>query len=165
MQRYLYFICPTDHLETVIDKAFKAENYFFTSLGNSVTFDENVVEGILKLIETKGIAEITFVLSDNNQMLKDIINHHDLMNAIIADDYNAKVVWQEADSEVFLKTGQYPFSILSSFLNNKIKELNRELSNLGCNTIKIQGKIYTNQKHSFKDIYPDIMDMKRYRLN
>lgn len=55
MQKHLYFICPTDHLETVINNTFKQENYYCNSLGNSIKFDSEMVGQINVLIETKNI--------------------------------------------------------------------------------------------------------------
>ena len=44
MLKHLYFICPTDFLEGVIENVFKQINYYYTSLGNSITFDKDSVK-------------------------------------------------------------------------------------------------------------------------
>ena len=63
MGKHLYFVCPTDNLETVIENHFQNKNYFLSSLGNSLGFSFEVVEEINSLIENKGITEINFVLA------------------------------------------------------------------------------------------------------
>ncbi len=73
MRKHLYFICPTDRLEAVINARFKQENYYWTSLGNSVSFDNERVGEINALMETKSITGITFVLSDDNCMFLDAL--------------------------------------------------------------------------------------------
>ncbi len=67
MQKHLYFICPTDYLETVIEASFLEENYFLTSLGNSLRLDSETLGEINGFIESKNINEITFVLSEDNR--------------------------------------------------------------------------------------------------
>ena len=70
--RKLYFVCPTDCLERTLDKN-RQENYYVTSLGNSVIFSEEMVEKINSFIESKGIKEITFVLSNNNRCMVSLV--------------------------------------------------------------------------------------------
>ena len=74
MQKHLFFICPTDALEGLINRAYKEENYFLSSLANSINFSEAVSETINALIETKCITEISFVLSTNNALFLDALS-------------------------------------------------------------------------------------------
>mgnify|MGYP004137638051 CR=1 FL=1 len=69
MRKHLYFVCPTDHLETVINDHCYQENYYLTSLGNSVSFNSEFIGEINSLIEANRITEITFILSDNTSAI------------------------------------------------------------------------------------------------
>jgi len=73
MKQCLYFICPTDYLETIIERTFDQENYFYSSLGNSVIFTKDELSEIKKLICSKGIREISFVLADDNPIVLDAL--------------------------------------------------------------------------------------------
>lgn len=70
MSRNLYFICPTDFLETAINGTFFQENFFLTSLGNNFSFDLETIGEINGFIETKRIEKITFVLSKDNRFFQ-----------------------------------------------------------------------------------------------
>jgi len=74
MNRRLYMICPTDHLESVINDRFNGPMFFYTSLGNTVAFTEKALGQIAELIEEKSIKEITFILSEDNNILQDALN-------------------------------------------------------------------------------------------
>lgn len=165
MHRHLYFICPTDYIETVINNRFPQENNYLTSLGNSVNFNLCFVEEINLLIETKQITEITFVLSDNNKLIQDALKSQDFKNvkglksfydAIIEQKKRTKTVWQASDIQI---------SIISYFLDLKIRELQTQLSNRSIDGVKIRAKIYYRQKDVFHEIYPDIFSLNHFHLN
>ena len=65
MKKCLYFICPTDCLESTIQSTFHQENFFYSSLGNSVNFNECELNQAKQLICDKGIREISFILADD----------------------------------------------------------------------------------------------------
>ena len=69
MLKHLYFTCPTDHLETVISESFDQENYFLSSLGNSVSFSSEFVNEVSSFIKAHSINKITFILSENNRII------------------------------------------------------------------------------------------------
>jgi hypothetical protein len=71
MNKHLYFICPTDHLETVIQKISQEKNYYLTSLGNSIDLDFETMGQINSLIESKKITQISFILSNNNHFFNE----------------------------------------------------------------------------------------------
>ena len=71
MPKHLYFICPTDHLETVINRHYNEENYFISSLGNSIDFNKQFTAYLCDLVEAKGITEISFVLAQDNTLFND----------------------------------------------------------------------------------------------
>ena len=165
MHRHLYFICPTDYIETVINNHFPQENYYLTSLGNSVNFNPRFVEEIDLLIETKQISEITFVLSDNNKLVQDALKNQDFKNvkglksfydAIIEQQKRTKAVWQASDIQI---------SIISYYLDLKIRELQTQLSNRFIDGVKISAKIYYKQKNVFNEIYPGIFSLNHFNLN
>lgn len=60
---------------------------------------------------------------------------------------------------------KYEFSILSYHLNNKIKELQRILSDLPVSSIKINGEIYDKQSNKFITIYSDLICLEKHNLN
>ena len=72
MSRHLYFVCPTDNLEKLIEEKYPQENYYLTSLGNSIKFSNDFIVEINGLIEAKGIEKVTFVLSKNNHFILDL---------------------------------------------------------------------------------------------
>jgi hypothetical protein len=70
----LFFICPTDFLETEIMKCFSSDNYFLTALGNNYHFDFRNVEQIQTLILAKNITQIVFVSDFRNNLFSNALN-------------------------------------------------------------------------------------------
>jgi len=157
MKKCLYFICPTDGLETIIESSFNQENYFYSSLGNSIIFNENALRHTKSLICSIGIKEICFVLSDDNRIVLDALGNQDfsdvaglkrLYNQVLIQKEHLETLWQIQDPQ---------FLILSSFLNKKIEKLKDGLSDLMIGEITISGKIYSKEEHMFKDTYADLI--------
>ena len=165
MPGHLYFICPTDYLEPIINARFKHKNYYYSSLGNSVVFDKDTINQIEVLITKYTINEISFVLSINNAMILDALGGqgfsqtkglHGFYDDVIRQKERSKVSWQNQNNQ---------FTILSYYLNKKIKELQLELNTLFFSGIRINGKIYDSQGNVFKEICPDLICKEYFSLN
>lgn len=165
MRKHLYFVCPTDHLEVVINNLFHQENYYLTSLGNSVTFNPGLVEEINSLIETKCITEITFVLSDNNQMIMDALKNQ-RFNKVkgLKRFYNA-ITRQKNCEEGVRQIVDIRIPIISYYLNLKIRELKLQLNNGLSDTVNVNAKIYTKHNHTFNKIPTNLLYLEHFRLN
>ncbi|MEM6718824.1 MAG: hypothetical protein AAF611_05905 [Bacteroidota bacterium] len=165
MKKHLHFVCPTDHLESVINDTFKHENYYVTSLGNSIMFDTQIMYELLGLITVKDIQEITFVLSDTNKIILDALENRDFVAINGLDmlyremsqqkDYKEKI-WGKADIRI---------PVLSHYLNKKITELSTHFSEWRLNDIKINAKIYKKEESMFEDVFADVLYYKYFSLN
>lgn len=165
MQKHLYFICPTDHLETVIHSTFSQENYYYTSLGNSITFDTELVRQLQELLAAKDIREISFILSDDNRIILDALGNHDFSKISGLDNFYCDITRQKEFSEELWQSCNLRFLILSNYLNNKIKELRLQLQTAARSQVKINGKIYSRQAKIFSDIYADLIGREYFSLN
>lgn len=123
MQRCLYLLCPTDCLEPVINNTFKHENYFYFSLGNSFTIDNNTIGCIQKIIERHHINEVSFILSSNNDIVKDALGIQGFLKMRGLSKLYYQIIKHKKYSEIFWQTDYSQFSVLSYYLNSKIKEL------------------------------------------
>ena len=165
MYRRLFFICPTDNLETLINKNFRQENYFLTSLGNSVTFDIVLVGHIKDLILKKNIQQITFVLSDDNLILSNDKRSQELLQIDRIANLNNQIVIQQRYSEPLWLTRNDKLLIFSYHLRNKIRELYQGLSSLNLIQLNIGAKVYHRKKNVFRDIPYDLICLDRFNLN
>lgn len=165
MIKRLYLLCPTDCLEPVINSTFKQENYFYFSLGNSFIVENNTIESIKKIVKDHHIQEISFVLSNKNHIVIDALGTQDFLNMRGLRSLYNQLIKQKKHSEIFWDTDRNQFSILSYYLNSKIKELKFELGNFINSTLKINAKIYDRYDQVFKSILPDIVCMNKYYLN
>ncbi|NME68547.1 hypothetical protein [Flammeovirga aprica] len=165
MLKHLYFICPTDHLESVIESTFREENYYFTSLGNSITFDQTKMEEINDFIESKNIKEVTFVLSDTNTFFKEALNNQffnegNHMNNFYHEISNQKkltsVIWQKSDLQL---------PVLSLFLDRKMKELQAYINYWFEDKVKVNAKIYSRKKNVFNEIHSELYSLRYYSQN
>ena len=161
----LYFICPTDSLEPIINDTFTSGSYYYTSLGNSITFDKHVMRQIKKLIRTKKIQEIYFVLSNDNRILLDALGNQNFSDITGLNDFYTQIIQQKKDSETSWQGQNHQSLILSNHLNNKIKELKLELSGSMADRLKIGGKIYHKKENIFSDTYHNLIAMECFSLN
>lgn len=165
MQKHLYFICPTDHLEPVINNTFKQENYYFTSLGNSIAFDTSMVWQLNELLQSKNIRDISFVLSDNNRIVSDALEKQDFSEITGLSNFYNQITRQKEYFKGVWQTYNRQFLILSYHLNDKIKELRLGLKCLSIDPLKISGKIFNRHEEVFSDIYSDLICREYISVN
>ena len=165
MQKQLYFICPTDHLEPVIDDAFGQESYYISSLGNSIVFDDKLMELIKELIVSRDIREIFFVLSDENRIVLDAFENQAFSEIKSLDHFYNQITRNKKQAKVLWRTWNRQLLVLSYHMNEKIRELKLGLNGLFIDQLKISGKIYRRQESSFTDLYSDLLCIESYNLN
>lgn len=165
MYRHLYFICPTDSLELTINRSFENNNYYYTSLGNSVVLDKDTASHIKQLILKHDIQEIVFVLSNNNPVVRDALENQ-YFNSIRGLNHFYNTIARRKDySDIIWQKNSCPFTILSHYLNEKIKELQIQLKSLNLGQVRVSGKIYDQNKHTFDDIYSNLICRDFFSLN
>ncbi|WP_394749338.1 hypothetical protein [Spongiimicrobium salis] len=165
MQKSLYLLCPTDHLETIIDHRFGSKNYFYSSLGNAAIFDADVMLEIKEMIQKHHIKEVFLVWSNENRIVLDALgnqNFHEIRS--LNNLYSG--ITQQIKYTVLLKQSANPeFSMMSYCLKKKVEELQREFNLFFRESIKVRGKIYNKQKNTFHPIHADLTCVEKYSLN
>jgi hypothetical protein len=164
MQKNLFLLCPTDCLEFTINKAFKHENYFYTSLANSFAPDIETLESIKDLILKRNINKIYFVLSNENQLIVDALEGRFFYNIKGLKVFYNEIIKQKKYSDVWSQTSYSRFMLLSCYLNKKIKELEIGLNNF-YPAIQISGKIYNKHQNVFNTIYSSLICAEKFYLN
>ncbi|WP_299060442.1 hypothetical protein [uncultured Polaribacter sp.] len=165
MQKCLFLVCPTDCLERVINKTYNNNHYFYTSLGNSVQFNKENLEAIKKLVLKNKLKKIFFVLSNENNIISDAIEKQNFITTRGLNTLYSEIKKQKNNSKMCSFRGINQSILLSYYLNLKIKELKTKLEKVGVKSVKINGKIYHNLEHKFKNIYPDLICLKKYNFN
>lgn len=102
MQNNLFIICPTDHLEPVINSLYGCENYFYTSLGNSFTKDVKTMESLKKLIRRKNIGNIFFILSSDNKIVWDALESQYFRDIRGLNELYAQIEAQKKDLQFWM---------------------------------------------------------------
>ena len=156
-QKQLFFICPTDHMEPIIDKLYECKNYYYTSLGNSVVFNNYIINQIERLILENNIKEVSFVLANTNPIIEDALKNQNFSDIRALKNCYHEIIRQKKYSDVFWYKYNRDFVILSHYLNKKIKELQLKLNTPIADQINISGKIYNKQAHVFDDVNIDLM--------
>lgn len=165
MEKHLYFVCPTDHLESVINNSFEQENYFCSSLGNSIRFYGSTVAQINNIIATKNITEITFVLSDSNPIVMDALSDRDFSELRGLRRFYNEMLRQKQRSKMLWQTNNWQVPILSAYLNMKITELQPKIRRWMMEPIKINGKLYYRKQQLFKELHFDFLCGNNFSLN
>ncbi len=164
MHKCLYLLCPTDCLESVINEKYKNENYFYTSLGNSFAYDNDTIKHIKDTVYKNNIRNIYFILSIDNQIILDALGRQDFSHIRRLSSFYDEINHQKKYVKMSWRKGNIQFSVLSYYLNKKIKELNAVL-NLSSNPIKIYGKIYNRHYDIFSNIYSGLIYLEKHHLN
>ncbi len=164
MQRTLYFVCPADCLEPVIDTSFGSKNFYYTSLGNSVEFNGEIVRHLRHFIQKRGIREISFVLSITNPIITDALGNQEFSDIRGLSGFYGEFLKQKGYSHVLFKESNRWFAIISCHLNKKIRELQLALD-VGGDWLKIGGKIYDGTNNTFYKIYADLVCAENFSLN
>lgn len=157
-------MCPTDCLESIINHTFKHDNFFYTSLGNSFLADKETLEGIKKLIKKHRIRKIYFILSKDNKIILDALGKQLFSEFNGLKTFYGEITRLKEHSEL-LQVDDLQFSVLSYYLNSKIKKLRLELSNLINYPIEINTQIYDKDAHIFMCIYSNLICVEKYYLN
>jgi len=165
MKKHLYFVCPTDYIEPIINNSSKCKNYYYTSLGNSVIFNKNNIHDIESLLRKHDIKDIFFVLSDRNPIVSDALGKQHFSEIRGLNNFYNEIIKQKERSEVLWQINNPRYLMLSYYLNKKIKELQTALNNLLFDDVKINGQIYNQQKQTFSIIYFDLLFREDISLN
>ena len=165
MQKNLYFLCPSENLEAVIEKRYPQENYFLSSLGNSISFSDDFILDINSLIESKGIGKITFILSNNNRFILDAMKNQEFKYIKELKEYYKTIEKRKVLTIKSYKNKNFTSLITSHILKTKINELNSNLFDWIRNKISIEGKIYDPTKNMFFDVRINIIEPESLFLN
>ncbi len=165
MLKHLYFVCPSDHLEPIINGRFRDRHYFLSSLGNSIVFDQGVADEVKQLILRHDITEITFVLAENNAFATSSFQSHQLMNVSGLSEVQANFSKQRRLVEEFWQTDDHQSLTISYYLNLKINELQQRLDFSGTPVHKITGKIYSRKAQEFEDIHSNLVCLDSFKMN
>ncbi|CAL2091044.1 conserved hypothetical protein [Tenacibaculum sp. 190524A05c] len=156
MQKCLYFICPTDALESVINNSFNSENYYYTSLGNSINLNDRVIASLEDLIVDKRISEISIIIANDNRIIRDAVEDKSFSEINGLDGFYETIEIQRNFLNVFWQINKGKDTLLNNFIRNKIKEIQDVLNKLFLNPVKVSGKIYQKRESIFTDIKLDI---------
>lgn len=152
MKKHLFFVCPTDNLESIIDLKFKHKNYYLSSLGNSMTFNEEIVNEIDMLIKRFKITEIIFVLGSNNKIINDALADQEFSNIKVLRPLYKEITLQNKLLKALWKPSNIILPIISSHLNKKIKELSLKMRTLSIAQQNMHAHVFDIQKNVFSDI-------------
>lgn len=154
MMTRLFLICPTDFLETKLNKMFKGENYFLTSLANSIDFGSENIGQIKKLLIEKNVEEIIVVIRSDNNLVKE--NH--LLKACINNKALSNILKNSNQCNRFInhfkRSEDTQMLFNSCLLNNKVQALQNELKDLDL-SISVDPLIYNSSDEKLdKTIHP-----------
>lgn len=166
MCKALFLLCPTDCLESTINQVYyKSENYFYTSLGNSFNIDFKTLTYIKEIIAKHHIKNIYFVLSSDNKVILDALGGQFFSNIKGLEAFYNQIRIEQKHSKAIQLTDNNRYTIISYFLNYKIKELQFYFNSLHNNSVRIHGKIYSRCENNFFNIYSGLLCVKKHNLN
>jgi len=165
MKHVLNFVCPTDHLETIIDQSFDHLNFYCTSLGNCLKIDAGFIASLISIINKNKIGFVYFILSDQNEIIKDAIQNRNYSDIRGLSKLSIRLEGLSEKSREIWDTEELYSLIVSNHLNLMIKELAFNLKDKTAQNIVIQGKIYQHDTATFSNVFPDTVSEKYLNLN
>lgn len=163
MSNHLYFVCPTDKLECVINTKFKQKNYFFTSLGNSMVFDNQVVAELNNFIETKNIKQITFVLSNDNKIVMDALLKKEFSKIKGLQAFYQNVDLEKKSFVKKWKMDNIQIPIIETYLAEKIAALKAKLNKWL--SVELDSKLYDRSVNTFRETNYNLLYNEYFCLN
>ncbi len=164
MSNNLYFICPTDNLESIINSTFNVEKYYVTSLANSITFNHQFIKALCSTIEYKGITDVTFILSDDNQFVRDALQSKDFKNIRGLESFYQRI----SKHKNFINTIWYSSDIrqilISYMLNLKKREF-QNIINSSVQSLNINAMIYNKERNEFNKVRSELLNLEFFNLN
>ncbi len=128
-------------------------------------FDKRIVEHIETLIEQQGIVEITFVLSNRNDIVFDALSEKTEVNIKTLSVAYSQIQAHRKQVSASWPEQQKVSLIISYFLNERIKELSLKLSQNIQSPLEINGKLYSKPYDRFTAIYSDLLCIRKHNLN
>jgi len=165
MCKHLYFVCPSDNLEDIINKIFPEENFFISSLGNSIYFSNDFTDEVNAFIESKAIEKITFVLSDNNKFINDSMKEKSFDHIKELNNFYTILSKQSEISNRKFKEYNLNKQIISFLLKLKVEEMNLKLSDWLSDKIYVDAKVYSEEKKIFTEVQSNLLNPKSIHLN
>ncbi len=166
MRKHLFFICPTDYLETAINSSFNHENYFSSSLGNSVCFTADSLGQIIEFIRAENISEISFILSCDNQIVSESLkSDHSYFGVTGMINFSNQLKWHQEQVQLVWQEPQASDLLLSYHLHQKMDELKSHLEKSFRVLPKISGFIYNKRNNVFTEVYNDLVYKTSLSLN
>ena len=166
MNKHLYFICPTDYLEVIINNTFDKESYFCTALGNTIAFNNKTIEYIKGLLESERIRAITFILSDDNEIISNALYHRDLPKINRLENLYDTIKYQKNRISLLTRKKDILPLFVSFHLNLKINELKKSLKETWfLNEIQIDAKVYNRKTQKFFHLESNNFKRECFYLN
>jgi len=165
MPKHLFFLCPTDHLESVIHQACTQEKVFCTSLGNSIEFDTDMLLHLQAWIQEKNIDQISFILSCDNAIILDALRGQEYAHTHGLNRFYDQLARQKEYTEGLWQSCDHSYLLISQHLNQKVTELKKGLGNFLLPPLTIQGKIFNRNTETFSKIYSDLICSASVSIN
>jgi hypothetical protein len=165
METTLFLLCPTDCLESKINKEFKGDNLFYSSLANNYSFCTNTVANLEELIINNDIKEIYFVLSTQNKIILDTMAGQSLSQIRGFQNFDHLVNKYKELSELFWNSTDTKRVIISYFNNHKIEQLKENFRSDINRLVRIKGKIFFKTENEFLNIYSKLVCLNHLNLN
>ena len=161
----LYFICPTDNIESIINSKLNDNNFYITSLANSITFNYDFIKELHSIIESKKISEITFVLSDDHKLINDAIENKEYNKNIRSLDYlNLKISSQKNFFKKESTKSEIRLGLISHLLNQKKHELKNITDSFG-QELDINTLVYNKEVNEFTKVKSKLLNLDFFNLN
>ena len=165
MVNQLYFICPTDGIESKINGKFDHENYFVSSVGLSFSFNSEFLDELFKLIIEKNIDRVTFVLSDQNKIVTEIIDGKDYSIIQELNKSKSQVHKEFQAKKMHWSSDDLILPIIAKFLESRAQDLKSKLIGWSLPNIKVETKIYRSNTNQFSNLPSGLFEREAYNLN
>ena len=165
MTKRLFMICPTDYIESIIRGKFDGQKYFYSSLGNSFTVDGSCAGELIKVIESRQIQEITFVLSENNKIILDATQRQRYIDITgLRTNYRRIISQRKLPDQMWASQNGHVL-FLSYYLKDQINKFRATLQDHSLHGVTINAMIYSKEDDCLRHIYPELALSDPDRVN
>ncbi|WP_158250358.1 hypothetical protein [Aquimarina sp. I32.4] len=149
----LFLICPSDHMESILNQSFNCRAFFYMALGANFNWDVKTQENLINFIKDQEIEEVIFIVKVTNLFYKKTLKFTDrkisfpLEKALIKPEYGISSHYKNQKNTVskLISLASYHLQkqkkhLLSTFLLGKV---------LRKNDITVKGFVYDPDYKTF----------------
>ena len=164
MAKHLFLICPLDFLEFEIRKNYKDKCFFYSSLGNSISYNNQTIDELIDLIKNEEISLVSMVMSNENEIISNSLKKAKILSVGTKKQYQHQIIGYETVVNEIWEKCDVKSVLTARYLEDKIMELKDELKKFDFN-LEMNPVLYDRKSNTFSNVTEHYTKIQTFHLN